>query len=189
MRINQNLLCLLAVLWLSPFSAAADIREYTLLIGYETVNYTGKPVQAMTINGAIPGPTLHFNLGDTARIHVKNTMDVNTSIHWHGILLPNREDGVPYLTTPPIKPGTTYTYEFPITHAGTYWYHSHTGLQEQRGVYGSIVIAPPNEAKKFDKEFPHKHCNLLPKWRPHLSRSCEINAFVLLLQTMLLPRS
>jgi FtsP/CotA-like multicopper oxidase with cupredoxin domain len=120
----------------------AEVREYDLVINYQAVNLTGRDVQAMTINGAIPGPTLRFKEGDTARIHVRNEMDVETSIHWHGILLPNLQDGVPYLTTPPILPGTSYTYEFPVKHSGTYWYHSHTGLQEQRGVFGSIIFEP-----------------------------------------------
>jgi FtsP/CotA-like multicopper oxidase with cupredoxin domain len=105
---------------------------------------------AMTINDAIPGPTLRFREGDVARIYVKNEMDVETSIHWHGILLPNFQDGVPYVTTPPIIPGTTFIYEFPIKHTGTYWYHSHTGLQEQRGIYGSIVIEPEMPSMKTD---------------------------------------
>jgi FtsP/CotA-like multicopper oxidase with cupredoxin domain len=106
----------------------------------------------MSVNGSIPGPTLYFKEGDTARINIKNNMNVNTSVHWHGLLLPNRQDGVSYLTTPPIVPGMTYTYEFPIKHSGTYWYHSHTGLQEQKGVYGSIVIEP--KEKRSDIEEP-----------------------------------
>jgi len=123
-------------------TASAEIREYKLEIGYKAVNFTGRNSTAMAVNGSLPGPTLYFNEGDTARIHVKNNMDVSTSVHWHGLLLPNEDDGVPYLTTPPIEPGTTLTYEFPIIQSGTYWYHSHTGLQEQVGVYGSIVIEP-----------------------------------------------
>jgi FtsP/CotA-like multicopper oxidase with cupredoxin domain len=105
---------------------------------------------AMTINDAIPGPTLRLREGDVARIYVKNEMDVETSIHWHGILLPNFQDGVPYVTTPPIIPSTTFIFEFPIKHTGTYWYHSHTSLQEQRGIYGSIVIEPEMPSMKTD---------------------------------------
>eukprot|EP00903_Cladosiphon_okamuranus_P003929 g3927.t1 len=102
-----------------------------------------KATRAITVNGGIPGPTLRFRVGDTARIRVHNHLkDETTSIHWHGLLLPNEQDGVPGVTTPSIQPGTTHTFEFPITHAGTYWYHSHTDLQEQIGVYGSIVIEP-----------------------------------------------
>ena len=114
------------------------IKEYKLTINKQNVNITGKPVMGMTINGSIPGPTLEFTEGEQAVIHVTNNMEVETSVHWHGILLPNFQDGVPYLTTPPIQPGSTFTYTFPIIQSGTYWYHSHTMLQEQSGVYGSI---------------------------------------------------
>jgi FtsP/CotA-like multicopper oxidase with cupredoxin domain len=138
----------------------ADVREYELVIRYQNVNLTGNDVQAMTINNSIPGQTLRFKEDDTARINVRNEMDVETSIHWHGILLPNLQDGVPYLTTPPIMPGTTYTYEFPIKHSGTYWYHSHTGLQEQRGVFGSIVIEPAVPDIKTDID----HVVVLSDW-------------------------
>ena len=103
----------------------------------------GEQVRALTINGGIPGPTLRFREGDSARIVVRNGLrNGQTSIHWHGLLVPNAMDGVPYLTTPPIEAGTERVFEFPLKHAGTYWYHSHTGLQEQRGVYGSIVVEP-----------------------------------------------
>lgn len=130
----------------------SPVREYTLTIEQQTVNITGKEVMGMTVNGSIPGPTLEFTEGEQAVIHVINKMDVETSIHWHGILLPNFQDGVPYLTTPPIKPGTTFTYNFPINHSGTYWYHSHTMLQEQSGVFGSIVIQPKEKTLDYDKE-------------------------------------
>lgn len=121
-----------------------------------------KPVRALTLNGGIPGPTLRFREGDTARIRVHNRLEnEETSIHWHGLLVPNLQDGVPYVTTPPIKAGTTHTFEFPLKHAGTYWYHSHTGLQEQRGVYGSIVIEPKGgEPVRVDRD----HVVVLSDW-------------------------
>jgi len=128
------------------------VHEYTLEINEEMVNKAGKDVMGMTINGGIPGPTLEFIEGEYAIIHVKNNMDEETSIHWHGILLPNFFDGVPYLTTPPIKPGETFKYEFAIKQNGTYWYHSHTMLQEQSGVFGSIVIQPKEKILNYDKE-------------------------------------
>ncbi|MFW6290440.1 MAG: multicopper oxidase domain-containing protein, partial [Mariniphaga sp.] len=103
-------------------------------------------------NGSIPGPTLRFNEGDYAIIYVKNEMDEETSVHWHGLLLPNFFDGVPYLNTPPIMPGETQKYEYLIKQSGTYWYHSHTMLQEQSGIYGSIVIYPEKEPLEYDKE-------------------------------------
>ena len=128
------------------------VREYTITIDQEMVDIGGKEKMGMTINGNIPGPTLRFTEGEYAVIHVKNEMNVETSIHWHGLLLPNFFDGVPYLTTPPIKAGETFTYEFELKQAGTYWYHSHTGLQEQDGVYGSFVIEDPEEDLEYDSD-------------------------------------
>lgn len=128
------------------------VHEYTLEINEEMVNKAGKDVMGMTINGSIPGPTLEFTEGEYAVIYVKNEMSEETSIHWHGLLLPNFFDGVPYLTTPPIEPGHTQKYEFAIKQSGTYWYHSHTMLQEQSGVYGSIVIQPKEKILNYDKE-------------------------------------
>ena len=125
---------------------------YDLTIDYETVNFTGKDVKAMTVNGGIPGPNLEFEEGEFAIINVTNKMDVETSVHWHGMILPNYYDGVPYLSTPPIRPGETFQYKFAIKQSGTYWYHSHTGLQEQRGVYGSIQINPKETDLEYDKD-------------------------------------
>ena len=112
------------------------VKEYTITINEAIVNKVGKEVKGMTINGTIPGPVLEFTEGEYAVIYVKNEMDEETSIHWHGLLLPNFFDGVPYLTTPPIEPGHTQKYEFALKQSGTYWYHSHTLLQEQSGVFG-----------------------------------------------------
>lgn len=139
----------------------SDVRDYELAIAKEEVSLTGSAAPAMTINGGIPGPTLRFTEGENARIQVHNRMDVETSIHWHGLLVPPGMDGVPNLSFPPIAPGTTFTYEFPIRQSGTYWYHSHTSLQEQRGVYGSIVITPrEGEADHSDRD----HVVLLSDW-------------------------
>jgi FtsP/CotA-like multicopper oxidase with cupredoxin domain len=125
--------------------------EYHLNVSDTMVTFAkGKLKPAIAINGTIPAPTLYFTEGDTAIIHVRNLMKVETSIHWHGLLLPNVADGVPYLTTPPIEAGSTYTFSFPVIQNGTYWYHSHTGLQEQVGLYGPIVIYPKN--KRVEKE-------------------------------------
>lgn len=129
-----------------------DSIIYHLTIDYKTVNFTGKDVQAMTINDGIPGATLRFKEGKHAVIKVTNNMDVETSVHWHGLLLPNYMDGVAYLTTPPIRPGKTLVYDFPLIHSGTYWYHSHTGLQEQRGIYGSIIIDPEEPTLEYDHD-------------------------------------
>ena len=118
---------------------------YDLYVADTIVNYTGKKRHAIAVNGSIPAPTLSFTQGDTAIIRVHNRMKQETSIHWHGLLLPNSEDGVPYLTTAPILPGKSYTFMFPLAQSGTYWYHSHTDVQEQSGLYGSIVIRRPDE--------------------------------------------
>lgn len=136
---------------LSP-EIKADSIIYHLTIDYKDVSITGKSITAMTINNIIPGPTLRFQEGKHAVIKVTNKMDVETSVHWHGLLLPNYMDGVPYLATPPIRPGKTLTYDFPLIHSGTYWFHSHTGLQEQRGVYGSIIIEPKEQTLDYDKD-------------------------------------
>jgi hypothetical protein len=129
-----------------------NIKEYNLTIEENKMTLGGVSANAMTINGSIPGPTLEFNEGDLAIINVTNKMDVETSVHWHGLILPNFYDGVPYLTTPPIKPGTTFQYRIPINQSGTYWYHSHTMLQEQSGVYGSIIIHPKEKTLEYDKD-------------------------------------
>lgn len=115
------------------------------------VQYTNKKARAIAINGTIPGPTLHFTEGDTAEIHVHNEMHMESSIHWHGLILPNEQDGVPYLTTAPIKAGETHIYRFPIKQNGTYWYHSHTMLQEQSGMYGAFVIHPKNAPEEKEQ--------------------------------------
>ncbi len=126
--------------------------EYHLNVTDTLVTFAkGKLKPAIAINGTIPAPTLYFTEGDTAIIYVHNLMKVETSIHWHGILLPNVEDGVPYLTTAAIMPDSTYKFTFPIIQNGTYWYHSHSGLQEQVGLYGAIVIYPNNNIAQKEK--------------------------------------
>ncbi len=134
--------------YLSVNTAFAKTVKYDLNIDYQRLEFQDKQTLAMTVNGGIPAPTLYFNKGDIAQINVTNNMDVDTSVHWHGILLPNYQDGVPYINHPPIKPKNTHLFQFELKHAGTYWYHSHTGLQEQRGVYGAIVITETQESDK-----------------------------------------
>ncbi len=113
---------------------------YHLYVRDTTTFYNGKKAKGISINGSIPGPTLYFTIGDTAEVHVHNMMHMEGSIHWHGLILPNEQDGVPYLTTAPIRGHSTHVYRFPIVQTGTYWYHSHSMLQEQSGMYGAIVI-------------------------------------------------
>ncbi|MEP7169883.1 MAG: multicopper oxidase domain-containing protein, partial [Bacteroidota bacterium] len=119
--------------------------RYDLYVADTTVNFSGKTKHAIAINGSIPAPTLIFTEGDTAEIYVHNMLNVGTSIHWHGIFLPNQFDGVPYLTQMPIKPHETHLYKFPIIQNGTYWYHSHSELQEQSGMYGALILNKKNE--------------------------------------------
>ncbi|HEX8561752.1 MAG TPA: multicopper oxidase domain-containing protein [Flavobacterium sp.] len=121
--------------------------RYDLFVRDTIVNYTGKKRSAIAINGSIPAPTLTFTEGDSAEIHVHNMMEKETSIHWHGVFLPNQYDGVPYLTQMPIAPRASFVYKFKVIQNGTYWYHSHTGLQEQAGMYGALIFNKPNEPK------------------------------------------
>lgn len=116
--------------------------RYDLYVKDTVVTYSGKKRMAYAVNGQIPMPTLEFTEGDTAEIFIHNELQEETSIHWHGLILPNDQDGVPYLTTAPIKAHTTVHYSFPLVQNGTYWYHSHTGLQEQAGMYGAFIIHP-----------------------------------------------
>jgi len=148
------LLLVCIALFVPGAELSAATVEYDLTIARQEVNFTGQPIEAMTINGQLPGPTLRFTEGDHAVIRVHNQMDVETSIHWHGILLPNAMDGVPFVTQPPIAPGQTFIYEFDLRQSGTYWYHSHTMLQEQRGLFGALVIAPKDEGA-FDRLRDH----------------------------------
>ncbi|WP_340119298.1 copper resistance system multicopper oxidase [Pelagibius sp. 7325] len=127
---------------------------YDLTIGETTINVSGSDRTALAINGTVPGPTLRFKEGEDLVINVTNTLDEDTSIHWHGLIVPTSQDGVPGLSFDGIKPGTTHTYRFPAQQSGTYWFHSHSGLQEQSGVYGSIVIEPQGrEPFRYDREY------------------------------------
>ena len=130
---------------------AQKVVRYELTLADTIVNFTGKSRRAIASNGQIPMPTLTFTEGDTAEIVVHNKLKENTSIHWHGLFLPNKEDGVPYLTQKPIKPGETFIYRFAIIQNGTHWYHSHTGFQEQIGMYGSLVLKKRDDDSRFRK--------------------------------------
>lgn len=117
--------------------------NYQLDIAREEVNITGTPVEKITVNGGIPGPTLRFSEGENVVVRVTNHMQEETSVHWHGLLLPGEMDGVPgFNGFPGIKPGSSFTYRFTVRQAGTYWYHAHSMGQEQDGHYGAIIITP-----------------------------------------------
>jgi len=153
-------LVILLTILLSAYPSYAKIVEYTLHVSEKKVNISGKEANALALNDSIPGPTLKAKVGDTLRVTVTNNLDTDTSIHWHGVLVPNNMDGVPYVNSLPIKVGETFTYEFPIKHSGTYWYHAHSALQEQQGVYGSIVFYPQHKIKDYDEE----HVLVLSDW-------------------------
>lgn len=136
-------------------------REFDLVIAESAVNFTGSARMATTINGSIPGPTLQWREGDTVTIRVTNRLREDTSIHWHGIILPYLMDGVPGISFPGIPPGETFTYRFKVEQSGTYWYHSHSGNQEQTGMYGAIVIEPRESQRiRADRD----HVVLLSDW-------------------------
>jgi CopA family copper-resistance protein len=135
--------------------------DFDLRIGETPMNFTGNPRVAFTVNGSVPAPTLRWKEGDTVTLRVANTLDEDASIHWHGILLPANMDGVPGLSFHGIRPGETYVYRFNVRQAGTYWYHSHSGFQEQQGLYGPLIIDPLRPAPfKYDRE----HIVMLSDW-------------------------
>ncbi|OYW27466.1 MAG: copper-binding protein [Caulobacter sp. 12-67-6] len=150
-----------------------DIR---LTIGHAPMTVDGKAGHAIAVNGTVPGPLIRLKEGQHVRLSVTNTLSEDTSIHWHGLLLPFQMDGVPGVSFPGIKPGETFVYEFKVRQAGTYWYHSHSGLQEQEGVYGPIVIDPATaDPVAYDREhvvvlsdysFLHPH-QLMRKLKAH----------------------
>ena len=125
-----------------------------LTIGKMPVNITGKRCMATVVNNAMPGPVLRLKEGDDVTIRVTNKLSETSSIHWHGIKLPNPMDGVPGLTYAGIAPGETFTYRFPVQQSGTYWYHSHSGMQEQTGLFGPLILEPQNpEPYRYDREY------------------------------------
>ncbi|MEA3262401.1 MAG: copper resistance system multicopper oxidase [Pseudomonadota bacterium] len=122
-----------------PTVSGSDI---SLRIARQTMRVDGKVSRAIGINGTVPAPLIRLREGQNVRLSVRNDLDEDSSIHWHGLILPFQMDGVPGVSFPGIKPRSTFVYEFPVVQSGTYWYHSHSGLQEQLGHYGPIVIDP-----------------------------------------------
>ena len=152
----------------SPVAAAATHgsvpelsgTEFDLVIEQKAVNFTGKNRIATTINGSIPAPTLRWRAGDTVTLRVTNRLRETTSIHWHGIILPFEMDGVPGISFPGIPAGKTFTYRFKVQQTGSYWYHSHSGQQEQLGMYGALIIEDANAASGT----PRDHVVVLSDW-------------------------
>ena len=166
---------LLAGLGFKPGTLSAAIKQtqlgqptlsgkvFDLTIGEQIVNFTGTSAKATTVNGSLPAPTLRFKEGDTVTLRVTNLLKVTSSIHWHGLILPSAMDGVPDISNNfnGIAPGETFTYQFKLVQSGTYWYHSHSGFQEQTGLYGSIIVDPiENDPVAYDRE----HLVMLSDW-------------------------
>ena len=138
---------------MAPAMPTLSGNDIKLLIGHTPVVIEGKTIHAVTINGTVPGPLLRLKEGERVRIAVTNTLDEDTSIHWHGLLVPPEMDGVPGVSFPGIRAGETFVYEFPLLQSGTYWYHSHSGLQEAEGHYAPIIIEPAGpDAVQSDRE-------------------------------------
>lgn len=142
-----------------PFLPAGHIpansaSTFMLNVGHTPVHVLGKPQMAPTVNCSMPAPTLRWREGDEVSLHVHNTMDEETSIHWHGLRCPADMDGVPGLSFGGIAPGQTFTYRFLLRQSGTYWYHSHSNMQEAKGLYGAIVIDPKEgETRSYDRDY------------------------------------
>ncbi len=135
--------------------------EFGLDIGETLMNFTGSPRLAVTVNGSVPAPTLRWREGDTVTLRVANALREDASIHWHGVLVPANMDGVPGLSFDGIRPGDAYAYRFTVRQGGTYWYHSHSVFQEQRGLYGALIIEPREpEPFVYDRE----HVVMLSDW-------------------------
>ncbi len=153
--------------------------RYDLYVTDTMVNYTGKQRHGLAVNGSIPAPPLIFTEGDTAEVYLHNMLKTETSIHWHGVILPNEQDGVPFLTTSVIPGGTTHLYKFKVVQNGTYWYHSHTGLQQQLGTYGPLIFrsreddtmnGTGNETMKMNNPYTAEFSLVLSDWtdeHPH----------------------
>jgi CopA family copper-resistance protein len=149
--LSKKMLPLAILLLVTQQIYAQKTVRYDFYVKDTIVNFSGKEKRAIAVNGQIPMPTLTFTEGDIAEIYVHNELNEETSMHWHGLMLPNQYDGVPNLTQMPIKPHSTFLYKFPIIQHGTHWYHSHTGLQEQIGMYGSFVMNKKADDPTFRK--------------------------------------
>lgn len=129
-------------------------QSFELTIANTQINITGREANAITLNGTMPGPLLRFLEGDEVTINVTNRLEETTAIHWHGLLIPNSEDGVPGVTFPGIRPGETFTYRYKLRQSGTYWYHSHAGLQEAAGMFAPMIIEPQKpEPFQYDRDY------------------------------------
>jgi len=146
--------CAAAAFSLLMGPGALQAGVYDLTVDNVTIDTGDFQKQGIGYNGASPGPVLRFDEGEDVTINVTNNLDESTSIHWHGLILPYQQDGVPTISYDGIKPGETFIYNFPITQSGTYWFHSHSSFQEPDGAYGAIVIKPKNrEPFRYDRDY------------------------------------
>ena len=160
MSMKKLILFLITISCIDVSTAYAKSVKYQFDIDHTNVNFTGNNIRTIAINNQIPGPTIIAEVGDMLEITVNNHLKESTSLHWHGVILPNDQDGVPLLNTTPIAPGKSFTYKYEVKVPGTYWYHSHSGLQEQQGLYGSIIFYPKYDNIKSDQE----HVIVLSEW-------------------------
>src|SRR3990167_4521570 len=151
MRKKKILGFILSFVALSTFAAE---RTVNLVVSYKIVDFAGQSVKAISVNHQIPAPTLHFKQGDHVIINVYNHLNEGTAVHWHGVLVPWQMDGVEGITQKPIPPGGVFHYQFTLYQSGTYWYHAHSGLQEQDGLYGAFLIDPPKPTPyRYTKDY------------------------------------
>ena len=151
--------------------------EYNLTVDRVEIDTGDFVKEGIGYNGASPGPVLRFKEGEEVTINVTNNLDEMTSIHWHGLILPYEQDGVPGISFPGIKPGETFTYRFPIVQTGTYWFHSHSGFQEPNGAYGAIVIEPKGrEPFRYDREYVVQLTDKHPHSGDRIMRNLKMSA-------------
>lgn len=157
--------------------SAANAGEYDITVDRVQIDTGDFTKEGIGYNGASPGPVLRFKEGEEVTINVTNNLDKMTSIHWHGLILPFEQDGVPGISFPGIKPGETFTYQFPIVQAGTYWFHSHSGFQEPNGAYGAIVIEPEGrEPFRYDREYVVQLTDKHPHSGDRIMRNLKMSA-------------
>lgn len=158
-------------------ATGAQAGEYNLTVDPVTVDTGEFSRDGVGFNGASPGPVLRFKEGENVVINVTNNLSEDTSVHWHGLILPFQQDGVPGISYPGIKPGETFTYKFPIVQSGTYWFHSHTKFQEPDGAYGAIVIDPKKrEPYRYDREYIVQLTDAHPHRGSRIMRNLKMSA-------------
>ncbi len=169
--------CILAAVLAGLMPLQALAGEYNISVDRVQIDTGDFVKEGIGYNGGSPGPTLRFKEGEEVTINVTNNLDEMTSIHWHGLIVPFEQDGVPGISFPGIKPGETFTYQFPIVQAGTYWFHSHSGFQEPNGAYGAIVIEPEGrEPFRYDREYVVQLTDKHPHSGDRIMRNLKMSA-------------